>query len=315
VSTNSYQLSSLTPSTTYVVHVKSVCGNEGESEWSQNQIFSTSSASAGLTVVTLQPTDIAENSATLNGEISNPDNQSITSCGFEWKATGSGSYSSAMISISNVMSYTLNGLLPNTSYTYRAFVITAGGNHYGEEVTFSTAAEQCPSPINVNQLGVTDNSLMVVWTNLAPASEWEIRYRPEGGDWLTVTVTNVTYFNLANLASGTTYEVQVRAICDEEHSSNWSASAFFTTNSLDDYLMGKIALYPNPAKAYVDVRFSDNDINMTDIEVYDVYGKLLYMTAVSDNPTRIDVSQLASGLYFVKVITDKGTATKTFVKQ
>jgi hypothetical protein len=32
-------------------------------------------------------------------------------------------------------------------------------------------------------------------------------------------------------------------------------------------------------------------------------------------PTRINVSGLAEGMYFVRVTTDKGTVTKTFVKK
>ncbi|MDY6347906.1 MAG: T9SS type A sorting domain-containing protein, partial [Bacteroidales bacterium] len=66
---------------------------------------------------------------------------------------------------------------------------------------------------------------------------------------------------------------------------------------------------------HVDVLVSDNSVNVSRLEVYDVYGKLLNEVEVVDNPTRIDVSSLASGVYFVKVITGEGVATKTFVKK
>jgi hypothetical protein len=36
---------------------------------------------------------------------------------------------------------------------------------------------------------------------------------------------------------------------------------------------------------------------------------------VVDNPTRINVSALADGMYFVRVTTEEGTVTKTFVKR
>ena len=51
------------------------------------------------------------------------------------------------------------------------------------------------------------------------------------------------------------------------------------------------------------------------MEVYDVYGKLINTVNVIDNPTRINVSGLANGMYFVRVTTEMGAVTKTFVKK
>jgi hypothetical protein len=51
------------------------------------------------------------------------------------------------------------------------------------------------------------------------------------------------------------------------------------------------------------------------MEVFDVYGKLINTVNVIDNLTRINVNGLADGMYFVRVTTDNGTVTKTFVKK
>ena len=51
------------------------------------------------------------------------------------------------------------------------------------------------------------------------------------------------------------------------------------------------------------------------LEVYDVYGKLINTVNVIDNPTRINVNGLASGMYFVRVTMEQGTVTKTFGKK
>jgi hypothetical protein len=51
------------------------------------------------------------------------------------------------------------------------------------------------------------------------------------------------------------------------------------------------------------------------MEVYDVYGKLINTVNVVENPTRINVSNLANGMYFVRVTTEAGMVTKTFVKR
>ena len=55
--------------------------------------------------------------------------------------------------------------------------------------------------------------------------------------------------------------------------------------------------------------------NVQEVEVFDVFGKLVTTTNVIDNPIQINVSSLANGMYFVRVTTDRGTVTKPFVKQ
>ena len=95
------------------------------------------------TVTTDSVTAITTTSATLNGTVSNPDNVNITAQGFEWKITEGGNYTTVDAS-GETMSYNLTGLTANTGYSYRAFVTTAEGTSYGEEVSFTTAAASSP---------------------------------------------------------------------------------------------------------------------------------------------------------------------------
>ena len=77
-----------------------------------------------------------------------------------------------------------------------------------------------------------------------------------------------------------------------------------------------MTLYPNPAKEYVDVRV-DGDVNVTGMEVYDVYGKVVRTVVGANNNTsiRINVSDLSAGMYLVRVTTEQGVVTKRFVKR
>ena len=95
------------------------------------------------TAATEEATDITSTSATLNGTVSNPDNVTITAQGFEWKVTEGGNYTTVDAS-GESMSYNLTGLTANTGYSYRAFVTTAEGTSYGEEVSFTTTAAAAP---------------------------------------------------------------------------------------------------------------------------------------------------------------------------
>ena len=112
------------------------------------------------------------------------------------------------------------------------------------------------------------------------------------------------------------YHFTVRALCENNTWSAWSDTITVATPyvGIEDRLEKAVTLYPNPAKEYVDIRV-DGEVNVTDMEIFDVYGKMIWTNNHSSIPTRINVSGLADGIYFVRVTTDEGTVTKTFIKQ
>jgi hypothetical protein len=58
-----------------------------------------------------------------------------------------------------------------------------------------------------------------------------------------------------------------------------------------------------------------NNVQIESIEVFDVYGKLLQTVSMTPETTTINVSGFAAGMYFVRVTTEQGAATKSFVKK
>jgi chitodextrinase len=263
---------------------------------------------------TAAATNVTQTTATLNGSISNPDNVTITAKGFEWKATAGGTYTPVTVTGNN-LTYNLTGLTANTGYTYKAFVTTANGTHYGAEMTFTTlGVEPCNVPTNVTPSAITHESITLNWDADANVNSWNIQYRPQGGQ-LSNTTTNTNSYTITGLQPETTYEIQVQANCGDGNFSEWtSAITATTTTGIESWLSNSMSLYPNPAKEYVDIRV-DGELNVKMMEVYDVYGKLINTVNVIDNPTRINVSGLANGMYFVRVTTEEGVVTKTFVKK
>ena len=85
--------------------------------------------------------------------------------------------------------------------------------------------------------------------------------------------------------------------------------------TIANYLLEQsVSLYPNPTSQYVDV-LSKDGITILNVEVYDMYGKLLLRSEVTENPKRVNVSELASGVYLMRVVTDRGRVTKRFVRR
>ena len=87
--------------------------------------------------------------------------------------------------------------------------------------------------------------------------------------------------------------------------------------AVDDYLQNSVILYPNPVKEVINVQCTMNNVQLdgATLEVFDVYGKLLQTVVMSSEITTLNVFSLANGMYFVRVSTDRGAVTKTFVKR
>ena len=268
------------------------------------------------TVATNAATNITSTQATLNGSISNPDNVTITAKGFEWKANVGGTFTPVTVTGDN-LTYNLTGLSASTGYTFKAFITFNGQTVYGSEMTFTTLPEDvqpCNTPTGLDTVSVANETISIAWNADADVSSWNIQYRPQNGSWTSATSATNSY-TITGLTGLTTYEIQVQADCGNGNVSDWTPSITVTTKNvgIESYLLNSVSLYPNPAKEYIDVRV--DEFNVTSMEVYDVYGKLINTVSVIDNPTRINVSGLASGMYFVRVTTEQGVVTKSFVKK
>lgn len=75
------------------------------------------------------------------------------------------------------------------------------------------------------------------------------------------------------------------------------------------------SIYPNPTQDQLNIRFVELP-NNTSLEIYDVQGKLLENLMISELETQLDVSEYASGIYFIKMTEKLGnTQVAKFVKQ
>jgi hypothetical protein len=92
------------------------------------------------------------------------------------------------------------------------------------------------------------------------------------------------------------------------------------TTGIVNRMESSVTLYPNPAKEILNVQCTMNNVQIKAIEVFDVYGNIVRTDVetrctTSLQTTRINVSGLADGMYFVRVTTEEGMVTKTFVKK
>jgi uncharacterized delta-60 repeat protein len=83
--------------------------------------------------------------------------------------------------------------------------------------------------------------------------------------------------------------------------------------STQDFDFGSyFTLYPNPAEEVLNIQ-TKQGLAINSIEIYNQLGQIVIATTNTINA--IDVSSLASGTYFVKINSEKGSANAKFVKE
>jgi hypothetical protein len=268
-------------------------------------------------VVTDVASEITSSSAVLHGAITDFGNQTIMSRGFEWKQTNGGTYSPVQdTGTGSSMTYSLSGLTHSTSYSYRAFVATADTVIYGAVVPFTTLEDMvsCEPPVNLQVSNIYATSAEVSWTAGGEEDSWVVEHKLQGtSEWQEQSL-NTTQVTLTNLTPSSTYMVRVKSVCDNEESS-YVTTSFVTTVGIRDVNYEQyIQLMPNPADEYIDLHINNN-MEVKEALIYNAFGQMVQTVVLTDNYARINLSGMASGMYFVRVRHNQGIVTKKFIKR
>ncbi|AUX18420.1 T9SS type A sorting domain-containing protein [Flavobacterium columnare] len=89
------------------------------------------------------------------------------------------------------------------------------------------------------------------------------------------------------------------SVAKEEESNNFKLSR--TTN---------VSIFPNPTSNILNINL-DNDSSISSIQILNLEGKVVH----EDINETINVSELPSGLYIIKIKTDKEEIIKKFIKE
>jgi hypothetical protein len=235
---------------------------------------------------------------------------------FIWKDVNGGGGSST----------SLTGLIPNTTYQFQVSSKCSGvTSAYSSSFVFSTlnTPVACIVPYGLSTTAITNSSAQVNWTNLVSADTFRVRYSVNNTTnflWKDVNgaggTTNAT---LAGLAASTTYQWQVRTICNGVAGA-YSSSVLFTTlaqrtaaiagtDKLHDVL-----LYPNPAHSNVTLQFDADAEGQGLLMMYDVAGRKVHFENLriraGKNSMEFSIENLPRGIYLVVIKGDDLAATR-----
>ena len=123
-------------------------------------------------------------------------------------------------------------------------------------------------------------------------------------------------YEIEGLTANSTYDVRVKAICAADNQSSFLTGSFTTTGvGIDNItLANSISLMPNPADDHIDLTVNSN-VEVKEAVVYNAFGQMIQTVQLTENHARIDLSNMAAGMYFVRVNGEGVMATKKFIKK
>jgi len=84
----------------------------------------------------------------------------------------------------------------------------------------------------------------------------------------------------------------------------------FPPLAVDDLVLTKVSIYPNPAS---NILFISSEITINNLSVFSISGKKVLEQKNIDNS--IDISSLPAGMYFLEITSENGKAVQKFIKR
>ena len=222
---------------------------------------------------------------------------------------------------STILSFTT--LAPGTRYAFlvRPLCNDTLTGPWSDTLWFTTTACRQVADVTVAAAG---DSAVVSWRLTDAQSAWEIVYGTAGfteGFGQTVLVSGPVLDSgatvshmIGGLQPGETYDLYVRALCDEHLRSVWSMRQQFTmpTVGIEGVCPTALTLQPNPTSRYLVL----GGLQVAEaVELYDACGRTCGRWT-ADGPTlTLDLEQLPVGVYLLCATAEGGRRTARVLKR
>jgi Secretion system C-terminal sorting domain len=86
-----------------------------------------------------------------------------------------------------------------------------------------------------------------------------------------------------------------------------SSNVYFTNDcsstTINDYNLYPVAIFPNPTRDILNIEAES--VNYARLEIYAITGEMILNIQINSNSQTIDISNYTSGIYIIKIISDK----------
>jgi len=114
----------------------------------------------------------------------------------------------------------------------------------------------------------------------------------------------------------TVMAINTLGVDDKELSIEIKAEDIIDTTRVSTANFMQIELYPNPTTGMLTI--NNEQLTMNNVAVFDIYGRKQKAECRMQNAERaieIDLTELETGIYFIKIYTEKGVVTKKVIKR
>ena len=182
------------------------------------------------TIVTTQPTNIAYNSATVGGNVTNDGGAEVTERGIVYATTQNPTTADSKVSNGSGLgefTYNLTDLQDGTTYYIRAYAVNAKGIAYGEEVSFITLKVGEPVDLGLSVKWATMNvgasspeyyGDYFAWGETSTKSTYNWSYK-----WCNSSSSTLTKYNTSS-SYGTIDNITQLDLSDDAARANWGGS-------------------------------------------------------------------------------------------
>ncbi len=189
------------------------------------------------------------------------------------------------------------------------------GLGYSGYALISWGSNPCTNPSDLTASNIDLTSAMLDWTENGSATTWNIEWGLSGftiGTGNTQVVLTKPYL-LEGLMPNTSYDYYVQADCGGTGTSTWSGPFTFQTDVLGiaDNAIDGFTYYPNPMGEALHISANSK---IDSVVIYTVLGQKVIVLNIGTTTTQLNVSNLSSGNYFMKVISKGQTGIYRLIK-
>jgi hypothetical protein len=158
---------------------------------------------------------------------------------------------------------------------------------------------------NDTNFSASNYSYTLDFCNNPPAESYQNIYFPFFGEHNPVNVYNFTY-SITELMGVRTLTIN----------SMFNQQAVYSSVMLSNENFEKIdfSFSPNPSKDYIEINSSNEFTENIIVEFYNEIGQICKSVKLNNSHTKIELNNLSSGIYIVKLKTENKTVTKKLIK-
>ena len=249
--------------------------------------------------------------------------------GIRYRPINSSTWSPEQTQAAPAGSKNIIGLQAGTTYEIevRGHCSLGNAGPWGSNTVFTTAAP-CGTPSGLFAAPVTGTTAKLNWTAVPGATWYQTRFKPSSSStWSAPGTAMSNSKNIIGLMLNTSYDWQVRAVCNNSAAGPWSTIDNFTTlaskESVDfatETINNNVSVYPNPVRDVLTVEVTTEVAQNTVVKVFDMSGRLVKQiqanAEIGLNNIAVNLSDVSAGVYQVQVFAnDKLTHISKVNKQ